>query len=155
MFDVLGENIGTIFGLLAVMWILQFGLTYVQMQKFYRRLKIIRKDGLTAVGMGGSQYKGRAYGILTVDRNNTVIHAEKMSGWSNFAGLRPVPALVGMTVEEILNEKAELPVSNKLQVAFRNAANDLLEASKEKSSEKINSPAIKEETSGDAKEVIV
>ena len=155
MLNVIGENIGTIFGLLVVMWILQFGLTYIQMQKFYGRLKIIRKDGLTAVGMGGSQYKGRAYGILTVDKNNTVIHAEKMSGWSNFAGLRPVPALIGMTIEEILSEQAELPVSSKLQVAFRNAANDLLQAGKEKSSDQINSTALKEETEGDTKEVVV
>jgi DNA-binding transcriptional regulator of glucitol operon len=32
MFDVTGGNLGAIFGLLVVMWILQFGLTYLQMK---------------------------------------------------------------------------------------------------------------------------
>jgi DNA-binding transcriptional regulator of glucitol operon len=132
MFDVIGENIAVIFILLVIMWMMQFGFTYIQMQKFYKRLKIIRQDGLTAVGMEGGRYKGRAYGVLTVGKDNTVIHAEKMSGWTNFAGLRPVPELVGMTLDEILDEERTLPVSQKLQGAFRNAANDILNADKEK-----------------------
>jgi DNA-binding transcriptional regulator of glucitol operon len=131
MFDVLVENIGVIFILLVIMWGLQFGMTYVQMRKYTKRLKIIRQDGLTAVGMGGSRYKGRAYGILTIDDNDKVIHAEKMSGWTNFAGLKPVPDLVGMNIEEIISDDKELPVSKKLKVAFQNAANDLLQARKD------------------------
>jgi glucitol operon activator protein len=132
MFDVIGENIAVIFVLLAVMWMLQFGFTYIQMQKFYKRLKIIRQDGITAIGMAGGKYKGRTYGVLTVDNNNIIIHAERMSGWTNFAGLRPVPELVGMSLDEILDEDRNLPVSKKLQGAFRNAANDILNADKEK-----------------------
>jgi DNA-binding transcriptional regulator of glucitol operon len=131
MFDVIADNIGVIFVLLVIMWGLQFGMTYIQMRKYTKRLKIIRQDGLTAVGMGGSRYKGRAYGILTIDDDNKIIHAEKMSGWTNFAGLKPVPTLVGMNVEEIISEGAELPVSKKLKVAFQNAANDLLQARKD------------------------
>ena len=131
MFDVIAENIGVIFVLLVIMWGLQFAMTYVQMRKYTKRLKIIRQDGLTAVGMGGSRYKGRAYGILTIDDDNKIIHAEKMAGWTNFAGLRPVPDLVGMNIEEIVADDAELPVSKKLTVAFQNAANDLLQARKD------------------------
>ena len=108
MFDVIGENLGVLFGLLVVMWILQFGLTYFQMRKYTKRLKVIRQDGLTAVGMSGSRYKGRTYGILTIDDNNQIIHAEKMSGWTNFSNLRPVPDLVGMNVEQILMKKLNL-----------------------------------------------
>jgi DNA-binding transcriptional regulator of glucitol operon len=135
MFDVIGENIVVIFVLLVVMWMIQFGFTYLQMQKFYRRLKIIRQDGLTAVGMEGGRYKGRAYGVLTVGKDNTIIHAEKMSGWTNFAGLRPVPELIGLSLDEILDEERTLPVSNKLMSAFRNAARDILEADLEKTDE--------------------
>lgn len=149
MFDVIGENLGAIFGLLVVMWILQFGLTYLQMRKYSKRLKIIRQDGLTAVGMSGNRYKGRTYGILTVDKNNQIIHAEKMSGWTTFSNLRTVPDLVGITIEQILDEDNELPISKKLQLAFRNAAKDLLEAKEGKAVENNNTPPVEEETNID------
>lgn len=128
MFDVIADNMLVIFALLVVMWILQFVMTYVQMRRYTKRLKVIRQAGLTAVGMGGSKYKGRAYGVLTIDDDNQVIHAERMSGWSNFAGLRPVPDIVGMKIEDIIENQSELPVPNKLKVAFSNAASDLLKA---------------------------
>ena len=128
MFDVIGENLGVIFVMLVIMWSLQFGLTFLQMRKYTKRLKIIRQDGLTSVGMSGNKYKGRTYGVLTVDVNNQIIHAEKMSGWTNFSNLRPVPKLVGLNVKYILDEENELPVSKKLHEAFRNAAKDISEA---------------------------
>lgn len=131
MLDVIGENMGVIFILLIIMWGAQFAMTYFQMRRFYGRLKVIRKAGLTAVGMGGGQYKGRAYGVLTIDDDDRVIHAERMSGWTNFSGLRPVPEMEGMPLANVLNESIELPVkSAKLQEAFRNAARDLDKARK-------------------------
>lgn len=145
MIDVIGENLGVLFGLLVVMWILQFGLTFLQMRKYTARLKIIRQDGLTSVGMSGSKYKGRTYGILTVDKNNKIIHAEKMAGWTNFSNLRPVPDLIGMNVEQILNEENELPISKKLHLAFRNAANDLLEAKEGKTIDNNTIPPLEED----------
>jgi DNA-binding transcriptional regulator of glucitol operon len=146
MIDVIGENLGVLFGLLVVMWILQFGLTFLQMRKYTARLKIIRQDGLTSVGMSGSKYKGRTYGILTVDKNNKIIHAEKMSGWTNFSNLRPVPDLVGMNVEHILDEENELPISKKLHLAFQNAANDLLEAKEGKAIDNNTIPPLEEDS---------
>jgi DNA-binding transcriptional regulator of glucitol operon len=128
MFDVIGENLGVLFGLLVIMWALQFGLTYFQMKKYTKRLKIIRQDGLTSVGMSGGKYKGRTYGILTVNDDNKVIHAEKMAGWTNFSNLRPVPELIGLDLDQILDEGLDLPISNKLLLAFRKAANDLIVA---------------------------
>jgi len=128
MFDVIGENLGVIFVMLVIMWSMQFGLTYLQMRKYTKRLKIIRQDGLTSVGMSGGKYKGRTYGILTVDANNQVIHAEKMAGWTTFSNLKPVPELVGLNLDQILDENHELPISKKLHLAFRTAANDLIEA---------------------------
>ncbi len=140
MFDVIGENLGVIFVLLVVMWLLQFGLTFFQMRKYTARLKIIRQDGLTAVGMSGNKYKGRTYGVLTVDKDNRIIHAEKMSGWTTFSNLRPVADLVGLTIEQVLDEDNPLPISKKLRLAFQQAANDLLEAQEGKTSEKSTNP---------------
>ena len=138
MFDLLQDNIAVLLGLLLLMWIAQFGFTYIQMQRFYARLKVIRKDGVTAVGMGGGQYRGRAYGVLTIDEDQKVIHAERLSGWSNFSGLKPVPELVGMHLDQIRDEDTQLPVSKRLQEAFRNAAKDILEADAETLTELVN-----------------
>jgi len=143
MFDVITDNIAVIFVLLGIMWALQFGLTYVQMRKYTARLKIIRQAGLTAVGMSGTKYKGRTYGVLTIDNDNRVIYAEKMSGWTTFSNLRPVPDLVGMNIEEILADEADLPVSNKLKLAFQNAAKDLLKARADGIAEKKSIPLVK------------
>ena len=146
MFDVIGENLGVIFVLLVVMWVLQFGLTYIQMRKYTARLKIIRQDGLTAVGMSGTKYKGRTYGVLTIDDDKKVIHAEKMSGWTNFSNIRPVTDMVGLTIEQILDENIDHPISNKLLLAFQNAAKDLLEAKEGKTGENNTNPPKEDES---------
>jgi len=138
MFDVFSENIGLILLLLLLMWGLQFGLAYIQMRRFYARLKIVRKAGLTAVGMGGSRYRGRAYGVLTIDENKNVIHAEKMSGWSNFSGLKPVTELEGMSLLDILDTQQELPLPQKLSDAFRNAAAYLRDADEKRIAKGLN-----------------
>lgn len=131
MVDLLVENAGTILILLAVMWIVQFGFTYQQMRRFYSRLKIVRKDGLTAVGTAGGRYKGRVYSVITVDEDDTLLHAEYFSGITIFAGLKPVPEMVGLTIEDILEEDASQPVSKKVYEAFKNAALDIQEARQE------------------------
>ena len=128
MFDVIAENASTIVVSLIVMWILQFALTYWQMKRFVGRLKELRKDGMTAVGMSGGRYQGRAYGVITVDAEHRILHAEKFGGWTVFSRLRQVPELVGMTLDEVLDESRQLPVSKKLQAAFRRAATDLIES---------------------------
>lgn len=148
MFQVLSENIGAIALLLLLMWGLQFAFTYIQMRRFYARLKIVRKAGLTAVGMAGSQYRGRAYAILTVDENKKVIHAEKMSGWSNFSGLRPVPELVGMSLGDILDKETQLPIPTKLSEAFRHAAAYINDARKERNLKTTDARGISAETKG-------
>ncbi len=110
---------------LVVMWLFQFGLAYFQMRRFYRRMTELKRTGLTAVGVSGNQYKGRAYAVLTIDENDRVLHAERFAGWTVFANLKPVPGMNGLLLDEILAGNASLPVSKKLQAAFTNAAKDL------------------------------
>ena len=128
MFDLIGQNAGTIIVLLIIMRIIQYALTYWQMKRFVRRFSAIRQAGKTAVGMSGGRYQGRAYGVLTVGADQRVLHAEQFAGLTVFSRLRQVPEMVGMTLEDVLDESRELPVSNKLQQAFRKAATDLVEA---------------------------
>lgn len=126
--SVIADNYQIIFLGLVVMWILQFGLAYFQMRRFYKRLAQLNRRGLTAVGLAGNRYKGRNYAVLTIDGQDRVINAEQFSGWTVFAQLVPVPALVGMPLHEILSNYSALPVSKKLQDAFANAARDLQSA---------------------------
>ncbi len=129
--SVITENYQVIFLGLIAMWILQFGMAYFQMRRFYSRLIQLKRRGLTAVGLAGNRYKGRGYAVLTIDGQDRVISAEQFSGWTVFAKLTPVPNLVGMQLHEILSNQAVLPVSKKLQDAFANAAHDL-QAAREK-----------------------
>jgi glucitol operon activator protein len=128
MFDEIAANAGIILVLLVTMWIAQFGLTYWQIKKFNTRLKALRQGGLTAVGLGSGRFKGRNYAILTIDQDDIVVHAEKFGGWSTFSKLRPVPDLIGLSLQDVLTNENRLPVTKKLQTAFGNAARDLQKA---------------------------
>jgi DNA-binding transcriptional regulator of glucitol operon len=130
--NVIVDNFVTILLGLVVMWLLQFGLAYWQMRRFYRRMSILRQGGLTAIGLSGNRYKGRTYAVLTIDEDNRIVHAEKFSGWTIFAGLKPVPELVGLPLDEMLAKQTTLPVGKKLQLAFANAARDLQAARQKK-----------------------
>ena len=123
--DMLTNNLGPIFLILGVLWLIQFGLAYRQMRHFYQRMITLRQSGLTAIGLAGNRYKGRAYAVLTIDEDDRIIYAEQFSGWTVFAQLRPMPQLIGMSLQELLNNEASLPISKKLRPAFGNAARDL------------------------------
>jgi DNA-binding transcriptional regulator of glucitol operon len=123
--DMLTNNLGPIFLILGVLWLIQFGLAYRQMRHFYQRMITLRQSGLTAIGLAGNRYKGRAYAVLTIDEDDRIIYAEQFSGWTVFAQLKPMPQLIGMPLQELLNNEASLPISKKLRPAFGNAARDL------------------------------
>ena len=103
---------------------LQLYFTGWQTKRFYKRLKEIRKDGLTSVGLQGGAWSGRTYAVLVVDEDKKILHAEKLSGMTIFSNLKPVPALVGLRADEILDETREFPLRKKLMKAFRNAAKE-------------------------------
>ena len=130
--NVIADNFPNILFGLVVMWLLQFGLAFWQMRRFYGRLITLRRAGLTAVGLSGNRYKGRSYAVLTINDDNQIIHAEEFSGWTIFSGLKPVPELIGMSTDEVLAQSATLPVGKKLQIAFANAARDLQSARQKK-----------------------
>lgn len=132
--DFIFDQFTTLLLLLVVMWMIQFGFTYFQMRRFYNRMVELKRNGLTAVGLCGNQYKGRTYAVLTIDEDNRVIHAERFAGWTVFATLKPVPEMQGMALDDILANPADLPVSKKLQRAFSNAAKDLKQARKKQQS---------------------
>lgn len=112
----------------------QLLLTGWQTKSFYARLKEIRKDGLTSVGMEGGIWSGRTYAVLVVDDERKVLHAEKMSGMTIFSKLKPVPVLEGLAAVDILDETRTFPINKKLLKAFRNAAKEFFKEEGEASS---------------------
>lgn len=129
--ELITNNPGLTFLALGILWLMQFGLGYWQMRRFYQRMITLRRSGLTAIGLSGNRYKGRAYAVLTIGEEGRIIHAEHFSGWTVFAQLKPIPQLVGMSLPELLSQEATLPVSKKLRSAFANAARDLQAARNE------------------------
>jgi glucitol operon activator protein len=122
---------------LAIAWLLQGVLSFWQAQRFYSRIQKLRKLGRSAVGLSGNIYKTKAYAVLVADPQDRIVHAEKLTGFTIFAQLRPVDSLQGRKLQEVVSGPIE-GLSPKLQSAFKMAAEAILKeaASQEPSSEK-------------------
>jgi DNA-binding transcriptional regulator of glucitol operon len=98
-----------IFALVIAAWVLQLVLSTFQYRRYYSRLKELRKEGArTAVGMVGSNWKTKAFGVLVVDDDDVIVRAEKLSGWTVFANLKPVEGVTGLPIQAL---DAEEPVA--------------------------------------------
>ncbi len=111
----------TLFIALFAAWIIQYAMTYFQMRRYYKRINELRREGPTATGMSGSMYKRRVYGVIVIDKNEKILHAEQFSGWTVFAGLKAVKELEGLSINDIMDESVELPIPKKYRSAFQNA----------------------------------
>ena len=120
----------TIIIIFVLAWALQFAMSYFQMRRFYKRVGQMRKDGITSVGMSGSMYKRRIYGVLTVDKTDKILHAEQLSGWTVFATLKPVREVEGLYIKDIVDDSSELSISKKLRSAFQSSVNEIEKARK-------------------------
>jgi len=114
--------------LLVVGWILQGVFSFWQAKRFYSRIQQLRTLGRTAVGVAGSIYRTKAYGVLAVDDQNRIVRAEKLSGFTFLAQPKPVQQLAGMTLSDFLSGPVN-GLSPKLYDAFKMAAESLLEKS--------------------------
>jgi DNA-binding transcriptional regulator of glucitol operon len=114
---------------LALAWGIQYVLAFFQMRRYYKRIAELRRLGKVATGVAGSSWRRRQYAVLVVDANDRIVHVEELSGWTVFAVLKPVKGLDGRPLSDLDDETLQLPVSEKLLVALRNAASYLKEAS--------------------------
>ena len=92
-----------IFLVVAAVWSIQFLLSYWQLRRFHQRLAELRKLGRCSVGMSGSRWQGRTYGVLVLDEQERVRHAASFSGWTVFSTLQPIIGLEGMRPDAILS----------------------------------------------------
>lgn len=121
--------------MLAIMWALQYALSFWQMRRYYRRLAELRREGMVWVGMAGSAWRRRQYAVLVVDRDNRIVRAEQLSGWTVLAALKPVPELEGRPASDLTDDALELPVSGKLLLALRDAVKHMEAYARKKAAE--------------------
>ena len=88
-------GVGWLFLSIAVLWLLQLGLTYQQAQRFMARTRVLRRRGRVSIGASPRRLRGRAYVVLAVGPDDRVSAAEALQGLTVFANARPVPALLG------------------------------------------------------------
>lgn len=146
----MSDSVVLFLGLLVIAWILQGVLSFWQARRFYGRIQEIRAFGRTAVGVAGSIYRTKAYAVLAVDDRDCIVHAEKLTGWTIFAQLRPVEELVGRTLGDLLSGEVE-GLSPKVYNAFKMAAETLLKDNQPKSGREGEEP----EPSGQPPEVVI
>ena len=118
--------------MLATAWLIQFGFSFIQIRRFYGRVKQLNKFGAVWIGMAGSAWKRRQYVALVVNKENIIQRAEQLSGWTIFASLKPVQGLDGRPITDLMDDTIELPVQGKLLLAFRNAVEHIQSAAERK-----------------------
>ncbi|HKT39321.1 MAG TPA: transcriptional regulator GutM [Ktedonobacterales bacterium] len=113
--------------LLIVTWTLQMVLSLIQVRRYFKGVNKMRRYGRVATGMGGTRYRGRVYGVLAVDTETKIVtKAMRLSGITVFAGLKPVPVLEGISLDQLIDDPNALSAfSSKVATAFRAAAQTL------------------------------
>lgn len=116
------SSFGSIFVVIALAWVFQLVLSLYQTKRFHKRVAELKRGGnTTSVGMAGSNWKLKVYGLLVVNQDRMIIKAEKLSGFTIFANLKPVSSLSGLPLTR-LDGEPPAAISKKTWRAFRNAA---------------------------------
>ena len=119
----MGRGFGLVLLLLAAAWLAQLALSLLQTRRFYRRVAELRRGShASAIGVAGNNWRRKLYAVLVVDEHYRITAAEKLSGFTVFAGLRPVEALRGLELERIEDATPVDGIPQKLWSAFGNAA---------------------------------
>jgi len=130
----MNQNYSFVIMALAAGLALQLYFTGWQTKRFYSRLKEIRRDGKTSIGLDGGIWTGRRYAVLVVDDNLKILHAERFSGLTIFSKLKPVNELVGYSVLDLLSGNTNFSLSKGMLNAFKNAAKEFLKGDEESKS---------------------
>jgi DNA-binding transcriptional regulator of glucitol operon len=133
--------------LLVLAWVIQYGLSFWQLRRFYKRIHQLRRYGSVWIGKEGSAWKGRQYAVLVVNKEKVITKVEQFSGWTVLATLQPVSGLEGRPISDLLDDSIELPVSRKMRLALRNAVKFIQETEERaaaKEREELETPAVSE-----------
>jgi len=107
----------------AAGWVLQLVLAFRQSMAFNNAVRVLRASGTVSVGSAGRRYRGgRAFVAIAVDDHNIVRDALSLRGFTTFARARPVPALVGLKVNQLRGDRDVPELSRLIRQAAREAA---------------------------------
>jgi glucitol operon activator protein len=107
---------------LALGWILQLVLSGLQTKRFHQAVFRLKRPGCkTAVGLGGSNLKGKEYVVIVVNPDGEVVDAHRLRGMTVMASLRPAPEIIGLDLDEIEGERPS-HIRAKTWDALQNAA---------------------------------
>ncbi len=123
-----GSEGGLLVGALVAMWVVQILLAHRQAIAVTRRIAEMRRRGTVAVGMGRARLRGRTYAIVSVDREDRVIDAQVLRGWSLFAEPRPIPGLAGQSLFMLDDERIAPSKDPALRAAINQALTTLRQA---------------------------
>jgi len=68
--------------------------------------------------------------VLVIDKDGKILKAEQFSGWTVFAGLKPVVELEGLSTKDILDDTVTIAIPPKTRSAFKNAVQQIENAKK-------------------------
>ncbi|MGZ5400163.1 MAG: transcriptional regulator GutM [Nocardioides sp.] len=104
-------------------WVVQLYLSYQQQMAFMDAVKKLRRSGTVCVGSGGKRYRGgRAYVALAFDDRGVVRDALSLQGFSTFARGKPLPAVIGLKVNQLAGDRVVPGASRQQREAARHAA---------------------------------
>lgn len=113
----------TVVLLLAGAWLLQIYLSSQQMRRFHSKSQQLRRMGThMAIGLAGTTYRKKVYTALVTDADDLVVAAEELGGWTVFAGSKPVPQAVGMSLARVGRGDPPDGVSPKTWASLDHAA---------------------------------
>ena len=112
-----------IFAGLFLAWVIQIVLSLRQAGAFNASVRLLRTKGLTAVGRGGSRYRGVVYVVLAVGPDGLVVAAEVLRGFSVFARPHPAGGFVGRSAADL----ADIDPKSSLDQAVSHAAVSILD----------------------------
>ena len=109
-------------------WLIQLWLSYRQSMSFNDDVRRLRHSGTVSVGVGGRRYRGgRAFVALAYDERGVVADAISLSGFSNAARAKPLPAVFGLKVNQLKGDRDVPGLSKPQREAVRQSA-ELLRA---------------------------
>lgn len=95
-----------VFLALGLGWILQLILSGFQTKAFHQTVLRLKRPGCkTAVGLAGSNLKGKEYVVIVVDGSRTIVEARRLRGFTVAARLKPAPELEGLSLDDLDGER--------------------------------------------------
>ncbi|MDQ3638784.1 MAG: transcriptional regulator GutM [Actinomycetota bacterium] len=119
----------------AVLWLLQMVGTHIQMSHYRSVLGgITREGGKGFVGAGNAKTRfGKGVILILIsDEDDFVKRALRMRGMTVFARFEEAPDLVGMSLDELQQEKREGPYEKATMLATRRAVEQIQRIKSEK-----------------------